>query len=47
MFEKIKQIYLSRQKYVINDTIDKIRIDIFKYKFNNNQNFKRKRYKEY
>ena len=47
MFEKLKQIYLGKQKSIINDNIDKIRIDIFKYKFINNNSFKRKRYKEY
>ena len=48
-FEKIKQIYLARKINLIDsyDEIDKIRIDIFKYKFNNKTSFKRKRYKEY
>ena len=48
-FEKIKQIYLARKINLIDsyDEIDKIRIDIFKYKFNNKSSFIRKRYKEY
>ena len=48
MFEKLKQIYLGRKNSALsNDEIDKIRIDIFKYKFHNYKTFQRKRYKEY
>ena len=49
MFEKIKQIYFGKKKmlFLENDEIDKIRIDIFKYKFNEKNSFRRKRYKEY
>ena len=47
MFEKLKQIYLGRKNNIINCSIDKIRLDIFKYKIINNSYFKRKRFKEY
>ena len=49
MFERMKEIYFGRKEKLIitNDEIDKIRIDIFKYKFKNNSSFQRKRYKEY
>ena len=48
MFEKLKRIFLGRKNNIlINDEIDKIRIDIFKYKFYNNKTFQRKRYKEF
>jgi hypothetical protein len=49
MFERLKEIYLRRkEKHIIsNDEINKIRIDIFKYKFKDDKSFIRKRYKEY
>ena len=45
----LKEIFFGRRKSLMisNDEIDKIRIDIFKYKFNNKTSFQRKRYKEY
>ena len=54
MFEKIKEIYLGKKKYEVIPSINKLKIDIFKYQFlkkNKKKNidtiFKRKRYKEY
>ena len=54
MFERIKEIYLGRKKYELISSINKLKIDIFKYQFlkkNKKKNidtiFKRKRYKEY
>ena len=54
MFEKIKQVYLGRNKYDMIYDVEKIKIDIYKYQFikpsdvkKNNSIFKRKRYKEY
>ena len=49
MFSKLRQIYLGNKNNIMisNDEINKIRIDIFKYKFNNSTSFQRKRYKEY
>ena len=49
LFENVKEIVFGRKKSLLksNDEIDKIRIDIFKYKFNNKTSFQRKRYKEY
>ena len=49
LFENLKEIFFGRRKSLMisNDEIDKIRIDIFKYKFNNKTSFQRKRYKEY
>ena len=53
-FEKIKEIYLGKKKYELMSEINKLKIDIFKYKYlkknemkNKNNIFKRKRYKEY
>ena len=54
LFEKIKEIYFGKKKYEIMPSINKLKIDIFKYQFlkknekkNNDIIFKRKRYKEY
>ena len=49
MFERVKKIYLGKKKSLLltNDEIEKIRIDIFKYKFKKKYSFIRKRYKEY
>ena len=54
LFEKIKEIYLGKKKYELMSEINKLKIDIFKYKYlkknemkNKNNIFKRKRYKEY
>ena len=53
LFEKIKEIYLGKKKYELMSEINKLKIDIFKYKYlkknemkNKNNIFKRKRYKE-
>ena len=49
LLENLKRIFFGRRESLMisNDEIDKIRIDIFKYKFNNKTSFQRKRYKEY
>ena len=55
LFEKIKDIYFGKKKYEMMSGINKLKIDIFKYKFlkkneiknENSSIFKRKRYKEY
>ena len=54
LIEKIKEVYLGKRKYEMMSSINKLKIDIFKYQFlkesekkNKNVIFKRKRYKEY
>jgi hypothetical protein len=54
LIEKIKEVYFGKRKYELMSSINKLKIDIFKYQFlkerekkNENIIFKRKRYKEY
>ena len=53
LFDKIKEIYLGKEKYELMADIHKLKIDVFKYQFlkkrdkNKNSIFRRKRYKEY
>ena len=54
LIEKIKEVYFGKRKYELMSSINKLKIDIFKYQFlkerekkNKNIIFKRKRYKEY
>ena len=54
LFDKIKSIYMGKKRYELMSTINKLKMDVFKYKFLKNNEikedrsiFQRKRYKEY